>query len=954
VIDLDGAWDFQYDPNGNLTPADLGAMRATQVPGPWQSQFDDLRLKSGVAWYRRAFTVPEEWRGGFAILRFGAVDYHAEVWLNGARLGEHEGGYLPFTFEVQDQLRLGDANELLVRVIDVGLDTHDRYPEFQFTDIPEGKQNWYGPIGGIWQSVQIELHNGSYLRPLRLTPDPARQQVEVDFEIAHPEPRTNARIQIAAPDGRIVATVILPVLPMEQTYAITMTVRKPIFWDLESPALYRCTVEVFRESTVISVASDRFGFRTIETRDGSILLNGRPIFLRGALDQDYYPETIYTPPSESFLRDRFVKAKELGLNCLRCHIKVPDPLYYALADELGLLVWTELPSWGARQQAAAGYAPRSEIATERALATLAGIIRRDWNHPSIICWSIVNENWGTRLVSSATDRAWLRGTYDWVKALDPNRLVVDNSPCAPNFHVKSDLDDYHFYYSIPDHAFQWTATVDSFASRPAWSFSPHGDVDRTGDEPLIVSEFGNWGLPNVDRMLGVGGAEPWWFATGGNWGRGITRGLVYPHGVRERFDALDLASVFGSYEEFTRASQESEHAALAFEIGEMRRHESIKGYVITELTDVHWECNGLLEFDNGTKSFHDSFAQINSDDMIIPTIGAPGRRSYWEGETIWVSLAVSHYSQRNLDGATVSWQIEPVSDERNDDSDSFWPSGCLTGLRLKSASVTPLEGLAFAAPSADRPIATRLRVHLTDATGARVASNTLDLSFYPRSAGRAVPNRSVGIVGGGRVADSLTTHLRSLGYETGREPCDADVVIALGLDQRAIELLEHGQRVLVAGESAAISNDLKWKVVERDGTGFNGDWASNFNWVNPRLLHHRVPSGPRLDWAFSSVTPDRVIYGLTPEELARDGLVSLFLGWIQKPVGLAVQFRSGKGVGVMTTLHLIEPKGLPTGEDPTATVLLGDLIEYLASGRCEPEQSLAWDVPWIPEPTLVP
>jgi hypothetical protein len=166
------------------------------------------------------------------------------------------------------------------------------------------------------------------------------------------------------------------------------------------------------------------------------------------------------------------------------------------------------------------------------------------------------------------------------------------------------------------------------------------------------------------------------------------------------------------------------------------------------------------------------------------------------------------------------------------------------------------------------------------------------------------------------------------------------VVIAIGLDWRAVDLLDDGKRVLVASESAPIPANVTWRIIEREGTGYEGDWASNFNWLNPNLLRHRVPSGPRLDWAFMSVAPDRVIHGPSPEELARDGLASLFLGWIQKPAGLAVQFRHGPGVGIMTTLHLIEPKGLPAGEDPTATVLLGDFIEHLASGRCEPTLEL--------------
>ena len=171
---------------------------------------------------------------------------------------------------------------------------------------------------------------------------------------------------------------------------------------------------------------DHFGFRTIETRNGRFYLNGEPIYLRAALDQDYYPDTICTVPSVEFLEDQFRKAKELGLNCLRCHIKAADPRYYEVADRIGLLIWTELPNGGISTERSRG----------RKETLLKGIVDRDGNHPSIVIWTIINENWGVDLVHDADHRAWLKRTFAWLKAYDPTRLVVDNSPLAPSFHVE--------------------------------------------------------------------------------------------------------------------------------------------------------------------------------------------------------------------------------------------------------------------------------------------------------------------------------------------------------------------------------------------------------------------------------------------------------------------------------------------------------------------------------------
>src|SRR5579884_3121577 len=186
-VSLDGPWEFQLDPAGDLTPAGLGPMRRVKVPGPWQAEHADLHLASGVGWYRRSFDVPADWRTARVLLRFGAVDYYAEVWLNGQRIGDHEGGYLPFAFEIQDRIVHDRLNELIVRVVDPGMDTADAFPQFRFFEIPHGKQSWYGPVGGIWQSVTLERRGRTYVQSLRLTPDVAAERVRVTCEVAYPE-----------------------------------------------------------------------------------------------------------------------------------------------------------------------------------------------------------------------------------------------------------------------------------------------------------------------------------------------------------------------------------------------------------------------------------------------------------------------------------------------------------------------------------------------------------------------------------------------------------------------------------------------------------------------------------------------------------------------------------------------------------------------------------------------
>lgn len=476
-VSLDGAWDFQIDPDDGADIAAIRTWRTAQVPMPWQAQFDDLRQFSGTAWYRRRFAWAGDTAGKVAILHFGAVDYCATVWLNGQRVGEHEGGYLPFAFDVTALLEPGE-NELVVRVVDAD-DDRSRFARYPFSEVPHGKQSWYGPIGGIWQSVTLKVLPALHLAGMRLTPIPEERAIAIAATLSAALP---AHATVAAtvhdPAGRPVATAQLD----RDGRGRAVLDGEPLLWSPDTPYLYTVTTTLVVGGAAQHSRSDVCGFRTIAARDGRIYLNGEPIYLRGVLDQGYYPGTIYTPPSLEFLEDQARKAKALGLNCLRIHIKVEDPRYYAVADRLGLLVWTEIPNW----------VLLSAAADQRIKATFRGMVERDWNHPSIIAWTLVNENWGTDLVRNPEHRRWLAEFYHQAKQIDPTRLIVDNSACCNNFHVAGDLEDFHHYRAIPDHASAWDEWVADFAGRQNdWVWAQDYLHERRPDLPLVVSEFGN-------------------------------------------------------------------------------------------------------------------------------------------------------------------------------------------------------------------------------------------------------------------------------------------------------------------------------------------------------------------------------------------------------------------------------------------------------------------------------
>ena len=385
-IALDGDWHFLADPGGALDVAALATapgVRPTRVPSSWQSQFADLRDYAGVAWYWRDVQLPALSPDQAAVLRFGAVDYLADVYLNGQKVGRHEGGYTPFEFDVTALLHSG-SNQLAVRVVDPGANPSS-VEGINYAEIPHGKQSWYVQTSGLWQSVEIQIRPRTRLGAVHILAA-ADGAFKISVPLLNPatpgktSPPTQVKVEILDAAGAAVWQASRPVAGSEAAAEFTGNVAHPRLWSPADPSLYTLRVSLDSGDTGLFP----FGFRTFETRQGKFYLNGAPIYLRGALDQDFYPETIYTPPSLDYLKDEMRKAKALGLNLLRCHIKVPDPRYLQAADETGVLIWYEIPNWD----------KLTENSKRRALETLRGMADRDWNHPSIVLVSLINERLG--------------------------------------------------------------------------------------------------------------------------------------------------------------------------------------------------------------------------------------------------------------------------------------------------------------------------------------------------------------------------------------------------------------------------------------------------------------------------------------------------------------------------------------------------------------------------------
>ncbi len=897
-IALDGPWHFYFDEIGKAKSGQLpppGDWRRITVPMPWQAQFEELRNRGGVGWFQRTLIAPAVPDDCVAILHFGAVDYHATVWVNGSFVCEHEGGYLPFEADITAYLAQGE-NEILVRVIDPDGD-RDSCSSYAFSQIPHGKQSWYGQTSGIWQSVWLEVRHRSHLCSLKLTPDLAHNQIAVEARLADTAIAGDltACVSVFGPDDALVNQTHVDVAPSAHL-AVTLTLEKPaIPWSPDEPALYRVHLALKKGSKKLDEIEDSCGFRTVEARDGRIYLNGRPLYLRGALDQAYYPDTIYTPPSLALLERQLRQAKDLGFNCLRCHIKIEDPRYYALADRMGMLIWAELPNWMHWTPAAA----------TRAEETFEAMVARDWNHPSIIAWTLINEDWGTDLVNDDEHRQWLVQFFERAKALDPTRLIVDNSPCHPNAHVVSDIDDYHHYRVIPDNAADWTQWVRDFATRPDWTWIPAYSHLRQADAPLVVSEFGNWGLPDP-RRLSEDGRSPWWFDAGSDWGEGI----VTPQGLEQRFAGWRLDRVFGTFDAFLQASQEQMAHSLAYEIGAIRRHPAIGGYVVTELTDVHWEANGIMDFQRNVKAgVTDRIAPVNRDCAILID---PEKWSAHPGETVHVELLAVDGTGPATNGR-LRWRTEWALGE-------VAAPGGLAEIRLP-----------------DTEDSCEIIVWAEWEEGERLlAINQIELACIVIQPW----DDSIRVDAGPDMADAL----RAVGYTLapdvpGMAP-DMPGSRTLVTDHLSDPVLDqirrgaHGVWLVDARSDAVQPAHLAFlgdqtRIVPREGTWWQGDWASSFSWLNKSGPFADLPGGPMLNMAYAEIMPRSVLTLESHRLLKQNVWAGLAVGWLQKIVGLIAYTDYGQGSIVICTMHLTPDHLLASA---AARGLLRGLIELAATG----------------------
>lgn len=481
-INLNGPWQFRFDKENVGQEQSWFRTRSDfpntiMVPFPWGSKLSGVADQADVAWYRRSIVVPPFWQGARVFLVIGASDWTTTAWLDGNLLGEHRGGYTPFEFELTKYVTPGRHHNLVIRV-------DDTPHKFKL----EGKQG-YGPARGIWQTVYLEARPAVAFQTLHFLPDIDQSKVTVVAEFDKPV-GNDAQVQIQFRTSEMAGPVLSQPLEKGATKArFDLRIPNQRLWTLEDPFLYELDAALVNGGQTDKV-STYFGMRKISVKNlpGTdypyVALNNKPIYLQMSLDQAYHPEGFYTYPSDAFMRDEILRARRIGLNAQRIHVKIDVPRKLYWADRLGLLIMADVPnSWGQ---------PDEEMRAETEKA-LRGMIHRDFNHPAIFSWVIFNETWGLKTRDAgytAETQQWVVLMYQLAKQLDPTRLVEDNSPCNHD-HVATDLNTWHAY--LP--GYKWREHLDQIVrdTFPGSEWNFIGGREQ-GVQPNINSECGNvWG-----------------------------------------------------------------------------------------------------------------------------------------------------------------------------------------------------------------------------------------------------------------------------------------------------------------------------------------------------------------------------------------------------------------------------------------------------------------------------
>ena len=655
ILSLDGDWRviFDHDNKGRFLhwqrPENFRRyddVERVAVPACLEEFRQDYE---GVAWYGKTFTLPAEWRDRTVRLRFEAVNYRAEVWVNGEAAGAHEGGYTGFELAIGDLLRAGQENFIAVRVItplitrDVVIDGLGR------DDMP----HWRGAIaGGIWQSVALVATDAVYFEDVFVHGDVASGDatVEATLRNAGLETQAVAVTWALAPNGEttpvVAGTEPLALRPGATVWTKTLTVTDFQLWELDNPCLYRLTTAVRLEDAESDRTETRFGFREFTVKGKHFYLNGRKIILKTAFNEAFYPHSLAYPRDLNLLRKEFRLIKEGNINMIRPWRKPQPPVVYDLADEMGVLFVGALPV-----ECMDNWPQITPYTRQRIENEVAEMVRRDRNHPSIVIWEMFNE-----ILRDGLKR--LRHTTSLkARELDATRLIIDEAGgfagvCSlylPGSYEPLRINDVHDYPGTPlaqENYDQLLALGKSEAQLKALGRTAPGQHTNSHIRPGLltnISELGYGSIPDLEANVAQYRRE-------GN-------PLTPDYRIHERllasyqaiFEQADLGAIFPTFRDFAVACQEIHYTGNKLMAEACRINPDIAGIGIHALNDGDWIVGaGLIDNFRHPKRAYYAVQEVFADRYVAIR---PSRQNLYAGQDVRIRLTTVN------DSAAVSGQL---------------------------------------------------------------------------------------------------------------------------------------------------------------------------------------------------------------------------------------------------------------------------------------------------------
>jgi hypothetical protein len=459
-MNLNGLWQFEIAKGPSTVPTGKTLAKRILVPFPVESALSGVMQRAGdqdYLWYRRTFKIPESWNGKRTLLHFGAVDWEATVWVNGKELGKHRGGYDSFSFDITDALKKDGEQEIIVGVDDPTDD--GTQPRGKQVRKPQGI--YYTPTSGIWQTVWLEPVPEISIADLKVIPDLDGGNVQVTVIGRGTGEEDGVLVKV---EGELVQGIV--------GKAITVPIVGAKLWSPEKPFLYTLQVALYKKGQTVHADElvSYFGMRKTEVKKDDkgitrLFLNNKPYFQVGPLDQGFWPDGLYTAPTDEALKYDIEVTKKLGFNMIRKHVKVEPQRWYYWCDKLGMLVWQDMPSGDQSVAPGKPDIKRTPESAKQYEAELKAMIDGLRNHPCIVMWVVFNEGWGQFDTARITK---------WTKDYDPTRLVN----CASGWNDHAGVGDVHDMHKYPSPG------------------SPKPEEKRAA----VLGEFGGLGLPIKDHM----------------------------------------------------------------------------------------------------------------------------------------------------------------------------------------------------------------------------------------------------------------------------------------------------------------------------------------------------------------------------------------------------------------------------------------------------------------------